>query len=67
MTTVNRLHHREPGHESVGHTAMFGGYCVAAPGLVGLVIDTHDGDFVTPEVLRIDDPATAAPEGRPVL
>jgi len=46
---------------------MFGGYCVAAPGLVGLVIDTHDGDFVTPEVLRIDDPATAAPEGRPVL
>lgn len=67
MTTVNRLHHREPGHESAGHTAMSGRYRVAAPGLVGLVIDTHHGDFITPEVLRIDDPATATSEGRPVL
>jgi hypothetical protein len=46
---------------------MSGGYCVAPPGLVALLIDTHHGDFVTPEVLRIHDPAKATSEGRPVL
>jgi hypothetical protein len=45
---------------------MSGGLLCRGTGLVGLVIDTHHGDFVKLEVFRIDGPVTTAPRRKPV-